>query len=79
MTREEQLACLTDRPCAVCKFHTEKGCNRWTCVFEEEPQSKEYSVRYRDLKPYVEEMFYDGRLAEVEIKMKYREKLEEGG
>ena len=37
MTREEMLACLTDRPCDVCKFHTEKGCGRWSCVFEEEP------------------------------------------
>ena len=40
MTREEQLACLTDRPCAVCSKHTEKGCSSWTCVFEEKPEEK---------------------------------------
>ena len=37
MTREEMLACLKDRPCAVCVFKHEDGCHRWTCVFEEEP------------------------------------------
>ena len=37
MTREEQLACLTDRPCNVCKFHKENGCCKWNCVFEEKP------------------------------------------
>ncbi len=41
MTREEQLACLTDRPCEVCKFHGENGCCRWKCVFEEEPTDAE--------------------------------------
>lgn len=41
MTREEMLACLTDRPCDVCKFHTEKGCKKWSCVFEEEPDDAE--------------------------------------
>ena len=40
MTREEQLACLEDRPCSVCKFHTDR-CNRWTCVFEDEPEEQE--------------------------------------
>ena len=38
MTREEQLACLIDRPCAVCKFYN-GGCSEWKCVFEEEPES----------------------------------------
>lgn len=41
MTREEQLACLTDRPCDVCKFHGENGCCKWNCVFEEEPTDAE--------------------------------------
>ncbi len=41
MTREEMLACLEDRPCNVCKYHTEKGCERWSCVFEEEPDDTE--------------------------------------
>lgn len=41
MTREEQLACLNDRPCEVCKFHKENGCSRWNCVFEEEPEDEE--------------------------------------
>ena len=38
MTRKEQLACLTDRPCAVCSKHTKKGCSSWKCVFEEKPE-----------------------------------------
>lgn len=25
---------LTDRPCDVCRFKTENGCNRWECVFK---------------------------------------------
>ena len=37
MTRQEQLSCLTDRPCAVCKHHTDNGCSQWKCVFEEQP------------------------------------------
>ena len=40
MTREDQLACLTDRPCSVCKFHRENGCCKWSCVFEEEPEEE---------------------------------------
>ena len=40
MTREEQLSCLTDRPCYVCKHRTENGCNRWVCVFEETPTER---------------------------------------
>lgn len=31
------IDCLTDRPCAVCKHHTGKGCTAWECVFEKEP------------------------------------------
>ena len=38
MTRQEQLSCLTDRPCAVCKHHTDNGCYKWKCVFEEQPE-----------------------------------------
>lgn len=30
----EQVGCLTDRPCDVCRFKTENGCNRWECVFK---------------------------------------------
>ena len=30
----EQIRCLTDRPCPVCRFKTENGCNRWECVFK---------------------------------------------
>jgi len=41
MTREEMLACLTDRPCNVCKFHAENGCAKWSCVFEEKPDDEE--------------------------------------
>jgi hypothetical protein len=41
MTRAGLLECLTDRPCSVCKFHKEKGCSKWECVFEEEPEEDE--------------------------------------
>ncbi|MBQ1294659.1 MAG: hypothetical protein IIY21_11510 [Clostridiales bacterium] len=47
MTREEQLACLKDRPCSVCKFHTD-GCSRWTCVFEDEPEEQEPKTEVLD-------------------------------
>ena len=47
MTIAEQLSCLTDRPCDVCKFHTENGCDRWECVFEEEPDDCEYYEKER--------------------------------
>lgn len=30
----ELTECLTDRPCDVCRFKTENGCNRWECVFK---------------------------------------------
>ncbi len=30
----ELIRCLTDRPCSVCRFKTENGCNRWECVFK---------------------------------------------
>ena len=41
MTREDLLACLKDRPCDVCKFHTDKGCDKWKCVFESELDGEE--------------------------------------
>lgn len=31
----EQINCLTGRPCEVCEFHSDNGCRRWKCVFEE--------------------------------------------
>lgn len=31
----EQINCLTGRPCEVCEFHSENGCSKWKCVFEE--------------------------------------------
>lgn len=31
----EKLDYLVDRPCEVCKYRTEYGCSRWSCVFEE--------------------------------------------
>lgn len=37
---EGRLACLIDRPCSVCKFHTERGCAKWACVFEEKPNKE---------------------------------------
>ncbi len=31
----DKLKYLTDRPCEVCEFHSDNGCRRWKCVFEE--------------------------------------------
>jgi len=36
----EKLRHLKDRPCEVCKCHTEYGCSKWSCVFEEEVKEK---------------------------------------
>ena len=41
MTSEELLNCLTDRPCEVCKFHTETGCSQWSCIFEGQHENTE--------------------------------------
>jgi hypothetical protein len=32
----EQINCLTGRPCEVCEFHSDNGCRRWKCIFEED-------------------------------------------
>jgi len=34
MTDRELLECLKDRPCDACKFHSDKGCSKWDCVFD---------------------------------------------
>ena len=60
MTREEILACLTDRPCTVCKFHSEEGCGKWNCVFEEEPEDKPVNVMLDEMKSIVDRMIDDG-------------------
>lgn len=44
MTRAEILDCLTDRPCDSCKFHESGRCERWDCVFEEEPDDCEDAI-----------------------------------
>lgn len=44
MTRAEILNCLTDRPCDSCKFHESGRCERWDCVFEEEPDECEDAI-----------------------------------
>ena len=31
----EQISHLKDRPCEVCDFHSDNGCSKWKCVFEE--------------------------------------------
>ena len=31
---ESPVSHLTDRPCNVCKHHTENGCERFECVFK---------------------------------------------
>ena len=68
MTREEQLACLTDRPCNVCKYN-KIGCFRWKCVFEEEPT---------DVKPLYK-IDADGHIEEVnKIKEIYNKGWQDG-
>lgn len=52
MTREEMLACLNDRPCSVCKFHTESGCEQWSCVFEEEPEEEKAVIEWCKARNY---------------------------
>ena len=37
MTSQELINCLEGRPCSVCKFHGETGCQKWKCVFEQPP------------------------------------------
>ena len=41
MTNAELLSCLTDRPCTVCKFHSENGCGKWNCVFDGKPEDND--------------------------------------
>ena len=38
MTDRELLECLKDRPCEACKFHSDKGCSKWDCVFDSKRQ-----------------------------------------
>ena len=52
MTADELLACLTDRPCEVCKFRTFRGCSKWSCVFEErESQAENLIKKIKQLEP----------------------------
>ena len=40
MTRADLLHCITDRPCAVCRFNEDgNGCKKWNCVFDEKPEN----------------------------------------
>lgn len=40
MTRADLLHCITDRPCAVCRFNEDgNGCKKWNCMFEEKPEN----------------------------------------
>ena len=87
MTREEILVCLTDRPCNVCKFHTENGCERWSCVFEEEPDDTENKGEWIDdvkseidkaQEPYITNTAYDegvrfGLMLAYQIVDRYKE------
>lgn len=41
MTDKEKLSCLIDRPCTACKFHTEEGCSKWSCVFDQNSELPE--------------------------------------
>jgi hypothetical protein len=31
----DKLKYLKGRPCEVCEYHSENGCSRWKCIFEE--------------------------------------------
>ena len=31
----EQTSHLKGRPCEVCEFHSDNGCSKWKCIFEE--------------------------------------------
>lgn len=31
----ELISNLTYRPCSACKFHSKKGCSKWSCPFDE--------------------------------------------
>ena len=31
----EQISHLKGRPCEVCEFHSDNGCSKWKCIFEE--------------------------------------------
>ena len=55
MTRDEILACLTDRPCTVCKFHSENGCGKWNCVFEEEPEESDAEKLRKEIEWLIDE------------------------
>ena len=48
MTSEELINCLEGRPCSVCKFHGETGCQKWKCVFEQPtaPEGKVYCTNH---------------------------------
>lgn len=76
MTRDEILACLTDRPCTVCKFHSEEGCGKWNCVFEEEPEDKPVNVVLDEMKSIVDRMIDDG-LKMIEKRRKENAESEE--
>lgn len=30
-----QISHLKGRPCEVCEFHSDNGCSKWKCIFEE--------------------------------------------
>lgn len=77
MTREEILACLTDRPCTVCKFHSAEGCCKWFCVFEEEPEDedKPVNVALDEMKSIVDRMIDDG-LKMIEKRKERKENAE---
>ena len=34
----EKISHLIDRPCEACEFRKEKGCCKWSCIFEEEEE-----------------------------------------
>lgn len=32
---KQAVSHLKDRPCEACEYHSERGCSKWDCVFDE--------------------------------------------
>ena len=42
----QALNALTDKPCEVCKYHTENSCTYRGCVFEGLTDANEFDIAY---------------------------------
>lgn len=61
MKAEELLNYLTDRPCNVCKCHTDNGCSKWSCVFEKKPD-EDHEMTNREM---IQALFPQIELGEI--------------